>query len=44
MADFDLLVRRTSVRAAMALLNASGWSGAVGAAFSDADLERYQWI
>ena len=41
MADFDLLVRRTSARAAMGLLNASGWNGPVGAAFSDADLERY---
>ncbi len=41
MADFDLLVRRTSARAGMALLNASGWSGPVGAAFSDADQNRY---
>ena len=41
MADFDLLIRRSSARAGMALLNASGWSGPVGAAFSDADLNRY---
>jgi hypothetical protein len=41
MGDFDLLVQRSSARAGMALLNASGWSGPVGAAFSDADLNRY---
>ena len=44
MADFDLLIRRSSARAAMVLLNASGWSGAVEAAFSDADLNRYHAI
>jgi hypothetical protein len=44
MADFDLLIQRSSVRAAMALLSASGWSGAVEAAFSDADLNRYHAI
>ncbi len=44
MADFDLLIHRSSVRAAMALLSASGWSGAVEAAFSDADLNRYHAI
>jgi hypothetical protein len=41
MGDFDLLIRRSSARAGMALLNASGWSGPVGAAFSGADLNRY---
>ena len=41
MGDFDLLIRRSSARAAMAILNASGWRGAIGAAFSDADLNRY---
>ena len=41
MGDFDLLIRRSSARAGMALLNASGWSGPVGAAFSDADLNRF---
>jgi hypothetical protein len=41
MGDFDLLVERASARAAMALLNASGWNGPVGGAFSDADLNRF---
>jgi hypothetical protein len=41
MGDFDLLVQRSSARAAMAILNASGLRGPVGAAFSDADLNRY---
>src|SRR5271170_5729981 len=41
MGDFDLLVRRSSVRAALAILNASGFrSGAVEEACSDADLNR----
>ena len=44
MADFDLLIHRSLVRAAMARLSASGWSGAVEAAFSDADLNRYHAI
>src|SRR5271154_1630332 len=45
MGDFDLLVRRSSVRAALAILNASGFrSGAVEEACSDADLNRYHAI
>jgi Uncharacterised nucleotidyltransferase len=41
MADFDLLIHRSSARAAMATLNAAGWSGADGAELSDADLNRH---
>jgi len=41
MADFDLLIHRSSARTAMAILNASGWNGAVGMAFLDADFNRY---
>jgi Uncharacterised nucleotidyltransferase len=44
MGDFDLLIRQPSARAAMTMLNASGWRGAIGAAFSDADLNRYHAI
>ena len=44
MADFDLLIHRSSARAAMAILNASGWSGADEAAFSEADIKRYHAI
>lgn len=34
MGDFDLLIRRSLARAAMATLNASAWRGVVGSAFS----------
>ncbi len=44
MGDFDLLIRRSSARAAMAILNASGWRGVVGAAFSEADLNRFHAV
>lgn len=44
MGDFDLLVQRSSARSALAILNASGWTGAVGAAFSDADFNRYHAV
>jgi Uncharacterised nucleotidyltransferase len=44
MADFDLLIHRSSARAAMATLHASGWSGADGAELSDADLNRHHAI
>ena len=44
MGDFDLLIHRSSARAAITILNASGWTGAVEAAFSDADFNRYHAI
>ncbi len=44
MGDFDLLVHRSSALPAMAILNASGWRGAIGAAFSEADLNRYHAV
>jgi hypothetical protein len=44
MGDFDLLIHRFSAPAAIASLNASGWRGAIGAAFSDADLNRYHAV
>jgi hypothetical protein len=44
MADFDLLVRRSSARSAMAILDTSGWRGAVGTAFSDADFNRHHAV
>ena len=44
MGDFDLLIDRSSARAALAILNASGLRGVIGSAFSDADLNRFHAV
>ena len=44
MGDFDLLIRRASIRVAIEILKASGWGGADETAFSEADFNRYHAI